>query len=341
MLNYEEFKEYVKDHIKDYLPLTYKDAEVRIEKIRKNNNQFWEGLQVIIPGQNVIPNIYLEQTFQAYKEGTAMEDILKGCASVITVNKASKFFDAKDMIYNWSFVKEHLMVQVVNAQRNQERLKEIPHVMKEDLALTYRIVLEDGEDGRASTQVDNRMLGHWGVTKEELHETAMENSKVIAPAILKCMGDMMMGILGAENMEGVDQNDFMKDTMFIISNEQLVDGASAIFYGDCLERLAEKMESDLYILPSSIHETIVISTEGAEVDELASIVQAVNSSEVNPEEQLSDHVYRYDAASREIKLADTTMERIREEMAVAENHGVYQAAKKEQGLDSSKKGKGR
>lgn len=326
MLNYEEFKAYIADHIKSYLPLNYEDAKVRIEKIRKNNNQIWDSLQVVMPGQHVIPNIYLRRVFESYEDGTPIKDILQSCAAVFVDNKANEFFEANDLINNWNLAKGHLLVQVVNAQRNQERLTQIPYVMKEDLALTYRIILSESEDTGASVQVDNRMLEIWGISKEELYESAMENSKVIAPEVMMCMSDMIKGIIGENSLEDIEGNESVNDAMFVITNEQKFHGAAAIFYGDCLERLAEKMKSDLYILPSSIHEMLVVTTEGNDVSELADIVQSVNASVVSKEEQLSDHVYHYDPVSKEIKLADTTVERIREEMEVAENHETYQAA---------------
>lgn len=330
MLNYEEFKTYIVEHIKDYLPLAYEPAEVRIQKIRKNNNQQWDSLQVVMPGRHVVPSIYLKKMFERYENGMPVKDIFRACASVIMDNKEDEFFDAGNMVYNWELAKEHLLIQVVNAQSNQEMLTQIPYVMKEDLALTYRIMLSGNEDTGASILVDNIMLEAWGVSKEELYESAMENSKVMAPERVMCMEDMLKNMMkyvpDDVSPEGIELNESDNDFMFVITNKQQFYGASAVFYGNSLEELAKKMKSDLYILPSSIHEMLVVSAKDHDASELADIVQTVNANVVTKEEQLSDHVYHYDPVSKEIKLADTTMERIREEMEVAENHETYQAA---------------
>ncbi len=96
-----------------------------------------------------------------------------------------------------------------------------------------------------------------------------------------------------------------------------------MFYEDALSGLAEQMGTDLFILPSSVHEIIAVSTDMGDPESLAQMVQDVNGGQVSPEEQLSDHVYRYDAAARNISLADTTMNQLKD--MVSENTETYEA----------------
>lgn len=100
--------------------------------------------------------------------------------------------------------------------------------------------------------------------------------------------------------------------MYIISNASKVNGASAIVYSDALQQVAEMMGSDLYILPSSIHEVLAVSVEDRELEDLEEMVRSVNQTDVSPEEVLSDNVYKYDSESRTLSLASEKAERIHE-----------------------------
>ncbi|MCF0127103.1 MAG: hypothetical protein HUJ70_00965 [Pseudobutyrivibrio sp.] len=103
----------------------------------------------------------------------------------------------------------------------------------------------------------------------------------------------------------------MNQQMFIITNEARIQGAATMFYEDALSGLADQMGTDLYILPSSVHELIAVSTDMGTPENLAEMVKEVNGTQVALEEQLSDHVYKYDAASKQITLADTTVEELK------------------------------
>ena len=91
-----------------------------------------------------------------------------------------------------------------------------------------------------------------------------------------------------------------------------------MFYEDALSELCEKIGTDLYILPSSVHEVIAVSSELGTPDELSQMVREVNGSQVAPEEQLSDHVYKFEAATKKLSLADVSLEELKK-AAGAEN----------------------
>ena len=94
--------------------------------------------------------------------------------------------------------------------------------------------------------------------------------------------------------------------MWIIGNERGINGAASMLYEDKLQKLANDMESDLYILPSSIHEVIAVSANMGEPEELAKLVEEINMSQVALEERLSNQVYHYDKDLRKISLATDT-----------------------------------
>lgn len=116
-----------------------------------------------------------------------------------------------------------------------------------------------------------------------------------------------------------------EQTLWIISNNRGIDGAVSMLYENELHELAENLESDLYILPSSVHEVLAVSTELTEPEELAQMVAEVNMQKVALEERLSNQVYHYDKDLRKLTLAtDTPNKRL--DGIVAEPQLVYDAS---------------
>ena len=91
--------------------------------------------------------------------------------------------------------------------------------------------------------------------------------------------------------------------MYVISNSKKVNGAASMLYVDELFELSKKIGTSLYILPSSVHEVIAVSTEMGNPETLSEMVREVNDTQVSEEEQLSDHVYFFNADTKELKIA--------------------------------------
>ena len=118
-----------------------------------------------------------------------------------------------------------------------------------------------------------------------------------------------------------------EQTMWVISNEKGINGAASMLYENELHELAESLESDLYILPSSVHEVIAVSSDMGSPEMLAQMVVEVNMQEVSLDERLSNQVYHYDKDLRKLTLAtDTPNKRL--DGIVAEPPLVYDAKEK-------------
>ena len=86
--------------------------------------------------------------------------------------------------------------------------------------------------------------------------------------------------------------------MYVASNSDKLNGSSVILYRDMLKNFAESHDVEkLYILPSSLHEVIIIPDDAnmeKDIQMLNEMVVSVNCTQVQPEEILSDHVYVYE-----------------------------------------------
>ena len=328
MFNFEDFCDYVQMSIKDHLPVEQQDAKVTINNVMKNNGLTLHGVVVHPEGQCVAPTIYLEGFFKQDEGGADLDSVMDKIAGTISehLNTPEEFSDVAQMYSNYDAVKDKIVMAVVNTAKNRELLSQVPHTEREDLSLIYKVVVGTGADGIGSITIRNEHMEQWGVTVDEIHEMAMKNTKEILPVTVQTMTEVMREMFGSDGMpEEMAEMMFsdmpLNQQMFIISNKSKVNGAASMFYEDTLSELADKIGTSLYILPSSVHEVIAVSTDMGTPEALAGMVREVNGGQVAPEEQLSDHVYKFDAKAKIISLADTTMEQLK----VSENNVNYEA----------------
>ena len=328
MFNFEDFCDYVQMSIKDHLPVEQQDAKVTINNVMKNNGLTLHGVVVHPEGQCVAPTIYLEGFFKQYEEGADLDSVMDKIAGTISehLNTPEEFSDVAQMYSNYDAVKDKIVMAVVNTAKNRELLSQVPHTEREDLSLIYKVVVGTDADGIGSITIRNEHMEQWGVTVDEIHEMAMKNTREILPVTVQTMTEVMREMFGSDGMpEEMAEMMFsdmpLNQQMFIISNKSKVNGAASMFYEDTLSELADKIGTSLYILPSSVHEVIAVSTDMGTPEALAGMVREVNGGQVAPEEQLSDHVYKFDAKAKIISLADTTMEQLK----VSENNVNYEA----------------
>lgn len=318
MLNFNEFQDYVEDNIKNYMSAEYQDCTISKHKILKNNGVELYAISVSPIDSNVAPNIYLNDYFDKYEKGVDLEEVVESIATIAVahIDTPEEFKTIGSQYKDFEQIKDKIVMVAINAEKNKELIKEIPHQMREDLALIYKVLVGNSKDGMATITIRNEHVEMWQSSVEEIHEIAMKNTKEILPITIRSMNEVMREMFSSDGMP-----DEMAETMFaelpknqqmyVISNEANMNGAASIFYEGALSDLAEEMGTDLYILPSSVHECIAVSTEMGSVESFAEMVKEVNSTQVAYDEQLSDHVYRFDAKEKKLSLADTTLDQIK------------------------------
>lgn len=325
MMNYEMFKEIVKEKIKDYMSPEYRDATAEVISVNKVNG-VRDVLAVRKPNEQIAPNLYLDDFYEAYQQCDNLEMTLKFMAE-----EYSRIADrsVKKLDIDLSQMKDRVVMMLVNTEQNKEMLADLPHREFQDLSVIYRYVVSQSEQGVASFKVTNAIMEQLDMTPEELFQYAAENTKKMFPPRVGRMEDLMFGMMGEEGIPDevaelfqTDRN--LKESMWIISNSSGINGAVSMLYDENLNSLAEKMGTDLYIIPSSVHEVLAVSVEmgSGNPEELAEMVQQINMSAVELEDRLSNNVYHYDKDLRELKLA-TQVPNQRLDGVVAEPELIY------------------
>ena len=330
MLNFQEFQEYVQMNLRDVLPEEHKEVSIDLNQVQKNNGKELHAINVRTAGSNISPTIYIDGYFEKYQDGANLDSLMVDIARVAVknINPPTEFGNIAQDFRDFNFVKDKIIMVAVNTARNKAMLADTPHQNREDLSLIYKAMLDNDRDGIATVTIKNDHLNYWGVTAAEIHQIAMDNSKELLPVTIQSMNEIMREMFSKDGMpddmaEAMFGEMPMNQQMYVISNTTRVNGAAAMFYEDALSGLAEQMETDLFILPSSIHECIVVSTELGTPESLAEMVQEVNGTQVAEDEFLSDHVYRFDAKERTISLADITLAEL--ESKVSDNTATYEA----------------
>lgn len=300
-MNYIEFKEKVIGHILEYLPEAFAEADVSIHSVVKNNGVQLDGLTVRLPNSSIAPNIYLNQYFGDYEGGRDFEDIMHELASVRMHSGNLEFPIVSDLTC-LDKIKDKIQAKLVNKSRNDEYLADKPFTEVADLAVIYYIEVESSEHGNASVVITNNMLDIFGITVSELHNIALDNMHHCKEARFLTMAEVLKELMH----DSVGELDFAEPSLYVLTNSEKVNGAALLLDAETMDRISDKIGKSFLILPSSVHETIFVPASITESQDLSSLVEMVvqiNGSEVQPEEVLSDHVYRYNYTNHSLEIA--------------------------------------
>ena len=300
-MDYKEFKESFKNDIK--AALGDKGMDVTVEENRTEKlNQAYDAVSIKPEGSRIGVNLNMESAYKAYEDGTPFDEVVaKAAESAASALENVPDLDI-DSLTDYSVMKEKLSMEVVSADRNEEMLKNVPHKQMEDMAVVYRLVLDENNSGNGTILVTDKMMEQFGVTPEQLHEDAMKNSPEIRPSEIKGMSEILGEMMGTDAIPMIDPAD---EQMFVATVPDKNRGAGVIAYPDFMEDAAVKLEGDFYVIPSSVHEVILVKDDGRmTAKDLEAMVKDVNATQVAPEDRLTDHVYHYDSKEHVFELAD-------------------------------------
>ena len=296
MLNYEEFKKEILKRVREEAG---EDAEVEITVIQKNNGTPKEAIAFSDKENNLQPLIYLESIYSQYCAGAE----LSVCVGFTVEVYRSVMGDDIDTAYkDWKTVRNKIEMAVINKAWNADTISGIPHRDFLDLVLYCRVIIDKNENGVASTIVRSHMLSEWGISEEELWEAAFSNLKT-EEFDIKDVNEVLGFIFREGGLSGtLDKNEF-EPVLYVLTNKYQNRGAVGMLRTDLLEKFAEQGGCDLYILPSSIHEVLLLKDDKMPVDELRKMVRSVNRGVVDEMDRLSDEVYYYRRGSGKVEIA--------------------------------------
>lgn len=300
--HYEIFISEIATHVKKIMGGEY---DLRICKVTKNNAIELDSLVMLKKDHNFAPNIYLLPYYEEYLKGTQINELAKKLCNTYREYKAPSISD--HFSYSYQDIKAFITYRLVNYQKNRRLLENIPHIKFLDLAITFHCLVREDKDGIGTIRITNEHCRTWEVTPQELYQIAADNTRGLLPASIQSMDDVILGMLKEESAK--DNNSVLSEAMhtdidihnledqrkmYILTNQKGINGATCLLYQDVLKDFSKRIHSDFYILPSSIHEVILVPYDASLSREvLTEMVKDVNRTQVACDEILSDNVYLY------------------------------------------------
>ena len=298
-MNKEQFTNQLKERLEEIT-----GCKVEIQHNIKNNGLKLTSITLMHEESNIAPNIYVESYYELFKAGESLEKIIEMILETEEKHQINRNFDVRRYL-EFHNIKSNLRFKIINTERNKELLEEIPHLNIMDLSKVYFVEVDMPEIGKGTMLVKNNLMDLWKIDFKELDRIATEMTQLHSKSSVINMKDFIIAQMA--NMELEDMIDFEMENipMYAITNQERVFGAACLLYDKLLQEFAEDLEDDLVILPSSTHEVIVLPANTGNsrgVDYLKGMVKEVNSTQVSPEEFLSNNIYLYRRATNQIEI---------------------------------------
>ena len=329
-MSYQEFTEQIKCGVEKIVNEKFDNALTVLRSVIKNNNVELKAISILRKGEKATPTIYLESYYEEYNSGRDIDEI---CGEIFELYQKSKeSIDYKiDDFSEFERIKEKVFYKLINYDMNANMLKDIPYFRFLDMAIVFYLMISCDERGVASALIHNQHMENWNVTPEELRKIACDNTWTNYPPVIQKMEDIISEMIMKDILDGIDDSDVIKEDykcgsydyedveslikeevenlkadreidMYVLTNSIRNNGAVCITYPGVLKDFAEEKNSDIYIIPSSIHEVILIPGAQWSKSQINGMIREVNQNELDPVEVLSNHVYVYRREDEEIHM---------------------------------------
>ena len=291
-----------------------KNYNVKISEVKKNNGVIYHGLAIMEAAKRSCPTIYLESFFEQYEQGRMLGDIVDSIIKIYEENNIMNDGEL-DFFADYDRVRDRLQIKLINRKLNDKLLEDVPFREFLDMAIVCFVSVNVDDNVNGSILIHNNHICMWGIRSEQLLEDAISNSQKDNEILFMNIEDMMFNLkeqanCSASEDEDIDEirkemNERGKSEMYVLTNKKQYFGASMIVHPGTIEKVREVLMEDFYIIPSSIHELLIIPCSiGCSTMSINNMIQEVNSSMLAKEEILSDHMYMYEHCNNSILICE-------------------------------------
>lgn len=304
IINIKDFAEAIANIINEY----QNKYEASVTEVVKMNDEKLYGIAFRTKGSDTAPTCYINGAYEDYMDGCETLDsiaaiLLEQAENVAPCPPVPTQMDK----FSFDAMQDKLSIRVGEIKRNTEYFKNTPY--KEDyFGLGLGMIADINFSDEYRTAVNAQIMEQFnedGHDKAEVLMTALRNSAKVNPPIFTEMGGALFGRGFAQNLLEVEDYEWDNDGgMFVLTTESGIFGASALFYPRVLDKIAEMFRVGLYILPSSVHEVIILPDAGNfNAEDLKRMVHEANSTVVDPKDVLSDNVWYFSYTDHDIQIA--------------------------------------
>lgn len=276
------------------------NASLSLTKKLKSNGQIRYGIVFNNPATNTSPTIYLEEYYGLYQLTGNFTEIVDALVHLYRSLPAIQV-DEKEL-YNFFAAKDRIIMKLVNTEKNRAFLETVPHIPFQDLSIVYFYFMGKAGNRFMDMPVNDDLIRRWGIDTPTLHQQAMANYNRLLPIKFGSLNQLLLehGLLDKEDYAALS-DDGWSDALYCLTNEFSTGGAVLMTCKNLMDKIADFLGEDFYILPSSTHEVLLLPESRApSKEDLDQIVQEVNREALEPEDYLSDHAYYYSRSGQDL-----------------------------------------
>lgn len=303
-MEYQEFLYAVEEELNKKLK---EGVKASVYTAQKNNGREKKGILFQTKELSASPAIYLEGLYTRLQKGEHMDRLVQEVLDFYETVGGEEVWDYSQL-KEYNKIQDKIIFKLIHTDKNKKMLECIPFVEVLDLSLVFYVLLEMDKTGTATIQISNEHLKMWEVSKEEVYHVALKNAANLLPAEFFTMQyaiERMLEAASGENENLLNQmGEEKEDVMYVLTNSLRNYGAACLFYPHVLDMIGEMLKEDFFILPSSIHEVIIVpESKGLDTEEMNEMVIEINETQVAPEEVLSNHVYFYQRKGKKLTFS--------------------------------------
>ena len=264
-----------------------------LRKTLKSNGQMKYGVVFNNPSTNTSPTIYLEEFYEFYQMTKEFDTSVDLLIEIYRSLPAMQVDEKK--LLDFSNARSRIIMKLVNTEKNRTLLETVPHIPFQDLSIVYSYFIGKSDDMLMNLPIDDRLLKAWGIDTLELHHLALSNYNRLLPVKFANLNQFLLDhdLIKREYFTALSDSG-MSDSLYFLSNNCLANGAVLMTCKNLMDEIADFFQEDFYIIPSSIHEVLVVpESKVPSQKELDLLVQEVNQDYLDPGDYLSDHTYHY------------------------------------------------
>lgn len=309
-MNFDLFKESLIQILQESLGEEY---TIFTDTVIKNNSVELTGIIIKEKDNNASPTIYIDELYKEYQRGVSLKKLADTVRQIYKENQYEEEVNLQKF-KNYESAKEKIVYKLIGEEKNKKLLQSIPHRVFSNLAIVfYYVVDEPPFYGKASILITNVHLKYWKIDEEELYQNAIRNTPFLLPPQIQNIEDVMHDIMKNELTQDETIEEMMnrlkkdllgidKVPMYVLTNNRKLQGAACMLYPGVIRKFAKTLNKNIYILPSSVHEVILLAEDASSnKKDLLSMVTEINATQVDECEVLADSVYFYDLEEDRLK----------------------------------------
>ena len=306
MLSFQKFIEKVKTEIHLLCGDGY---QIIMEPVPQNNGTEQTGIDIRKEQGEEMAHLCLDAYYEQYLAGMTVEEAARDIWDIF--NSFEQSGVSEGLLNDFEKVKNKVVFSLVNYGMNKEQLESMPYVSYLDLAILFYVLLDRTENGERTAVITNKELAAWGTTKEELLRLARQNTPRLYMAEVNSLNDVMKSFVKDKKSKDFFDEFIGEEELplYVLSNRHNVKGAAVILYDGLLKEMSKVLGHDLLILPSSVHEVLVMAYDKTmDFLSIRDMVEHINEVEVPVCDVLSNQIYRYNREKDQVSFLIEDME---------------------------------